>query len=1263
MIAPHTIGRYVIKSELGRGGMATVYHGYDPRFERDVAVKVLPREFLHEPTFRARFEREAKTIAALDHPAVVPVHDFGEEGGQPYLVMRLMTGGTLSSRLERGPLPASEIGRIMQRLSSALDEAHKRGIIHRDLKPSNILFDQYGEAYLSDFGIVRLSEGQATLTGLHGALGTPGYMSPEQIQGAQVDGRSDIYALGVIVFEMLTGKRPFEADSPAMVMVKQISEPTPRIHDVKPDLAPGYDQVIERTMARNREDRPSTASEVRDMLAAAAQATLHAANMLSAAAEASTGSRSQPPGLPPTEVLSATEFSQPVAPPAGRPATPPPPQVPSQPGRRRRSLLPVVAGGLAVLVVVSLAGALALGLFNKDDASGTGDGIRDASPEQAGSGSGAALATTNPLEPTPLPPDTTAAVVVEGGLPDCADALGCLDIGPDEPIRIAYVLATSGPTAWIGEEALAGIQLALDEIGGSLLGHELTLAGEDSQCSPEGGEVAARRIAADPQVVGVIGTSCSVAAEMASPIISEAGLLMISPSNNYASLTDPNGAWQPGYFRTANNDRFLMRLAAEFAYHGLGARTAATLHDHTRAADGSQQVFAEAFEQLGGEITLQTSVEFNQGDMSSVLNEIAARRPDLLFFPVLDVTATDIASQARDIDALNGTILMSSDGALIDTFPENAGPAAEGMFLAGAYFHGQAYEEFLDRWTERFGNPPSGFAHAQAYDAARLLLHAVEGTAQRADDGTLRIGREALRSSLTGIDGFAGVADTYHCTEYGDCATGFSLGIFQITDAEIHDGHWPPEVVWAPEGQVGSLTLPAISDFVTDEFEGSLIRGWSWLDEDPDRWNMTAAPGALRITTQGEFLYGQGRPSNLLLRDAPSADFEIVIRVAFTPVQNFQQAAIFVFEDEDNFVSLNRGFCDLSGCVGSGIHLDAEQNGETSSHGLMPVTLGTTFIRLRREGGTYTGYYSADGQLWLEIGRLDSPISPVKVGLTANNSSSDPGVSQIPADFDFFQVSSLSEENGFLPGIETVPLADLAPEYPWLPLEASHVPAVYAYHFEVNTPPFDNPLVRQALAAATDREALVAIARDLGFAEVEPATTLLHQDSLGRDLYNQVGTPFDPELARQLLAEAGYPGGAGFPPITVATSAGPNHETLANAIAEMWRDLLGIDVAPEVTDTFGAFMAELDRGAHGLFRLAYTADENDPRSILDPFALSDGVYNYSHVTNAELDGVLERAAASLDFPATRQRLYIRAEQILATEEVSTLPIFHYYVNQ
>jgi serine/threonine-protein kinase len=260
------IGRYEIRNEAGRGGMSTVYEAFDPHFKRAVAIKVMTSELLENDTLKARFHQEAQIIAALEHPAIVPVYDFGEEEMRPFLVMRLMTGGTLAERLKGGALSVSDTARILNRIGSALERAHEQGVIHRDLKPSNIMFDQYGDAFLADFGIARLTEGAVTLTG-ENVIGTPAYMSPEQIHGDQaVDGRSDIYALGVICFEMLTGRRPFQETAPARLMMQHLIDPVPDIREVRPDLPPGIESIITHSMAKAPEERYEHATEMIDTL-------------------------------------------------------------------------------------------------------------------------------------------------------------------------------------------------------------------------------------------------------------------------------------------------------------------------------------------------------------------------------------------------------------------------------------------------------------------------------------------------------------------------------------------------------------------------------------------------------------------------------------------------------------------------------------------------------------------------------------------------------------------------------------------------------------------------------------------------------------------------------------------------------------------------------------------------------------------------------------------------------------------------------------
>ena len=255
-----TIGRYVIEQLIGRGGMANIYLARDPNTERQVAIKIMPYQFNYNEEFRARFQREARVIATLEHANIVPVYDFGEENAQLYIVMRYMAGGSLAQMLD-GPMPMDETLAIVERLAEALDDVHAQGIIHRDLKPDNILFDYNGNAYLSDFGIVKLAQSNSLMTATGLSAGTPAYMSPEQIQAKiALDGRSDVYALTVIVYEMLAGEPPFMADTTMGLIAQHLFDPVPSIRAINPDFSQDVQLVIERGMAKDREDRYPTAA-------------------------------------------------------------------------------------------------------------------------------------------------------------------------------------------------------------------------------------------------------------------------------------------------------------------------------------------------------------------------------------------------------------------------------------------------------------------------------------------------------------------------------------------------------------------------------------------------------------------------------------------------------------------------------------------------------------------------------------------------------------------------------------------------------------------------------------------------------------------------------------------------------------------------------------------------------------------------------------------------------------------------------------------
>ncbi len=257
------ISHYRIEEIIGSGGMARVYKAFDDRVRRFVAVKMLGEHFTNQDYLFERFEQEARLIASLEHHAIVPVYDYGNHEGRPYIIMRLMTGGSLADRLEQGPVPLKTISHILNRVCAALDKAHANDVIHRDIKPGNILFDEDEIAFLADFGIARFSE--MTQSGV--VVGSPHYMSPEQAKGKPIDGRSDVYQLGVLLFEMLTGYLPFDGESIDSVIYQHVHEPVPRLTNYPPDLGAKLQKLVNHALAKNRDERIGSAMELANQFA------------------------------------------------------------------------------------------------------------------------------------------------------------------------------------------------------------------------------------------------------------------------------------------------------------------------------------------------------------------------------------------------------------------------------------------------------------------------------------------------------------------------------------------------------------------------------------------------------------------------------------------------------------------------------------------------------------------------------------------------------------------------------------------------------------------------------------------------------------------------------------------------------------------------------------------------------------------------------------------------------------------------------------
>ncbi len=262
------LDKYTVHERIGTGGMAEVFRGHHEKLGRDVAIKVMHTSLAGDAQFTARFEREARLAASLRHRNIVQVYDFDKQGDRLFLVMEFINGGTLKQRLEDvkstgGCIPLTEVSRIMQQVASALDYAHSQGMLHRDLKPANILLDQAGDAYITDFGIARLLDSEE-ITRSGSILGTPDYMSPEQCEGKPLTFASDLYSFGVILFELLTGETPFDADSPLAILQKHIHEPVPSFSLFRNDLPPGLDSVFQKALSKDPENRFTTAAGIMD---------------------------------------------------------------------------------------------------------------------------------------------------------------------------------------------------------------------------------------------------------------------------------------------------------------------------------------------------------------------------------------------------------------------------------------------------------------------------------------------------------------------------------------------------------------------------------------------------------------------------------------------------------------------------------------------------------------------------------------------------------------------------------------------------------------------------------------------------------------------------------------------------------------------------------------------------------------------------------------------------------------------------------------
>ncbi len=373
---------------------------------------------------------------------------------------------------------------------------------------------------------------------------------------------------------------------------------------------------------------------------------------------------------------------------------------------------------------------------------------------------------------------------------ECDDELGCVTYAPDEPIRIASALVISGANAQLGLDSQYGVEIAMD-MRGQVAGHDVELQAEDDGCNAEGGQAAGQKIVSDPTIVGVVGTSCSGAGVPMAEVISDAGYAMVSPSNTSPMLTDPEQAWKPGYLRTAHNDKIQGAAMANYAYNDLGVRKAALIHDGDPYTSGLVDAFGAAFETYGGEVVELTAINKGDTDMRPVLTSIAAKEPDFLYYPLFTAECAFVTQQSKEVAGLENIVLASADGCFSDAAAEAIGEAGEGMYFSGPdlSFSGSLYEDFKVRYMDKYGSDPLSVFHAHAFDATNMIFECIEEVGVQEENGTLHVGRQALRDCLYATSGYSGITGTLSCDAHGDCADA------QISVSELQSGEyvriWP----------------------------------------------------------------------------------------------------------------------------------------------------------------------------------------------------------------------------------------------------------------------------------------------------------------------------------------------------------------------------------------------------------------------------------------------------------------------------------------
>lgn len=723
-------GRYQIEELLGQGGMSSVYKAIDTNLLRPVAIKLIHPHLSNNKEFVRRFESEATAIARLRHPNIVQVYDLTHDGDVYYMVLEFITGETLQTRIKRlietgQHLAIRDTLRYFIDICKAVEYAHRRGMVHRDIKPANVMLDEDDRAVLMDFGIAHIVGGQQhTATGA--VLGTALYMSPEQIQGFHPDARSDIYSIGISLFETLGGRPPFEADSAMTLMRMHLNDPIPDLNNLRTGIPETVRAIVNCALEKDPANRCQTCAEMAAALEQAlngiinevgavspsSAAPQHVSETVVEAAPASTAGETviEPPepieevvGQPQPPADTTTPDQKPVSGPA----------FPADHPVQARSSKKTLRWGAAVVGLLVLIGG---GFFLYHwvmslvglPAQKAAEGILPTATV------GAVISPTATLG-AKIPPNTPIAAPKE--------------------LKIAVLVPLTGSVPSFGVMARDGALMAIDEWNarGGVLGMKIIPIIENSQCELDPAVIAANKVINQDQVHYIVGEICSKASIPVSGIANERGVVMISPASTNPMVTlGENGAVKPYVFRACFIDMFQGQVGARFAIENLKVKTAFILFDPLNDyVKGLAEFFELSFTQMGGKIVGKEAYTSTDADFSKILANLVKAKPDMVYLPDYYPVVNRVTRQAKQMGI--NIPFMGGDG--WDS-PELDKVSASGGFFTNHFSSSDPrleVQNFIKVFGERYKNDdgsarvPDAMA-VLSYDATNLLIQAIQET-------------------------------------------------------------------------------------------------------------------------------------------------------------------------------------------------------------------------------------------------------------------------------------------------------------------------------------------------------------------------------------------------------------------------------------------------------------------------------------------------------------------------------------------------------